>query len=49
MLFPAVDVGRGARLRRCIVDKGVRIPEGEVIGEDLEAIASASPSARAAS
>jgi glucose-1-phosphate adenylyltransferase len=34
ILFPNVDVGRGARLRRCIVDKGVRIPGGEVIGED---------------
>jgi len=36
VLFPGVDVGRGARLRRCIVDKGVRIPENEVIGEDPE-------------
>jgi glucose-1-phosphate adenylyltransferase len=34
VLFPQVDVGRGARLYRCIVDKGVRIPPGEVIGED---------------
>jgi glucose-1-phosphate adenylyltransferase len=34
VLFPRVIIGRGARLRRCIVDKGVRIPEGEVIGED---------------
>jgi glucose-1-phosphate adenylyltransferase len=36
ILFPLVDVGRGARLRRCIVDKGVRIPAGEEIGFDLE-------------
>ncbi|HVP28800.1 MAG TPA: glucose-1-phosphate adenylyltransferase [Myxococcota bacterium] len=36
VLFPGVDVGRGARLTRCIVDKGVRIPPGEVIGEDPE-------------
>jgi glucose-1-phosphate adenylyltransferase len=36
VLFPGVDVGRGARLHRCIVDKGVRIPPGERIGEDLE-------------
>lgn len=36
VLFPYVDVGRDARLRRCIVDKGVRIPAGEVIGEDPE-------------
>jgi len=34
VLFPRVEVGRGARMRRCIVDKGVRIPPGEVIGED---------------
>ena len=36
VLFPGVDVGRGARLTRCIVDKGVRVPAGEVIGEDPE-------------
>jgi glucose-1-phosphate adenylyltransferase len=36
VLFPNVDVGRGARLRRCIIDKGVRIPAGEVIGEEPE-------------
>jgi len=36
VLFPQVEVGRHARLSRCIVDKGVRIPEGEVIGEDPE-------------
>jgi glucose-1-phosphate adenylyltransferase len=37
VLFPLVDVGRGAKLRRCIVDKGVHIPPGETIGYDLEA------------
>jgi glucose-1-phosphate adenylyltransferase len=36
ILFPEVDVGRGARIHRCIVDKGVRIPPGEIIGEDPE-------------
>jgi glucose-1-phosphate adenylyltransferase len=36
ILFPGVDVGRGARITRCIVDKGVRIPPGEVIGEEPE-------------
>jgi glucose-1-phosphate adenylyltransferase len=36
VLFPRVEVGRGARLRRCIVDKGVRVPDHEVIGWDLE-------------
>lgn len=37
ILFPGVDVGRKARLTRCIVDKGVKVPAGTVIGEDPEA------------
>ena len=36
VLMPGVDVGRGSRLRRCIVDKGVRVPPNTVIGEDPE-------------
>jgi len=36
VLLPGVDVGRGARLNRCIVDEGVRIPAGMVIGENYE-------------
>ncbi len=28
------DIGRGARLNRVIIDSGVRIPEGLVVGED---------------
>lgn len=36
VIFPEVNIGRGARLHRCIVDKGVMIPPGERIGEDLE-------------
>jgi glucose-1-phosphate adenylyltransferase len=36
VLFPGVQIGRGAVLRRCIIDKGVIIPPGERIGEDLE-------------
>ncbi|MCL4684383.1 glucose-1-phosphate adenylyltransferase [Myxococcota bacterium] len=36
VLFPGVEVGRGARLRRCIVDKGVTIPAGIEIGYDVE-------------
>lgn len=35
VLFPHVQVGRGAWLRRCIVDRGVEIPAGMHIGEDL--------------
>jgi glucose-1-phosphate adenylyltransferase len=34
VVMPDVDVGRGARLRNVIVDRGVRIPEGLVVGED---------------
>lgn len=33
---PYVDIGRGARLRRVVVDRGVRIPPGLVVGEDPE-------------
>ena len=31
---PYVDIGRGARLRNVVVDRGVRIPSGLVVGED---------------
>ena len=34
LLLPEVQVGRGARLTRCVVDRGCRIPDGMVIGED---------------
>ncbi len=36
ILFDNVTVGAGAKLKRCIVDKHVRIPAGETIGYDLE-------------
>ncbi len=36
VLTEDVEVGRGARLRRCIVDKHVRIPPGDRIGFDPE-------------
>jgi glucose-1-phosphate adenylyltransferase len=36
VLMDGVDVGRHARVRRAIVDKGVRIPPGFVVGEDPE-------------
>jgi glucose-1-phosphate adenylyltransferase len=36
ILFGGVDVGRGARIRRAIIDKEVRIPKDIVIGYDLE-------------
>ncbi len=34
VILPRVDVGRGARLSRVVVDRGCRIPEGLVVGED---------------
>ncbi len=34
VLFPEVDVGSSARLRNCIIERGVRIPPGLVVGED---------------
>ncbi|MCI4678715.1 glucose-1-phosphate adenylyltransferase [Rhodoblastus acidophilus] len=36
VILPDVDVGRSARLNKVVVDRGVRIPEGLVIGEDPE-------------
>jgi len=36
VLMHGVDVGRGAVVRRAIVDKNVRIAEGAAIGVDLE-------------
>jgi glucose-1-phosphate adenylyltransferase len=34
VVMPYADIGRSARLRNVIVDRGVRIPEGLVVGED---------------
>jgi glucose-1-phosphate adenylyltransferase len=34
VILPDVDIGRGAHLRRVVVDKHVRIPEGMYIGYD---------------
>jgi glucose-1-phosphate adenylyltransferase len=36
VLLPEVEVGRGARLHNCVIDRGCRIPEGTVIGENPE-------------
>lgn len=36
ILFTGVDVGRGSRIRRAIIDKEVKIPKETVIGYDLE-------------
>ncbi len=37
ILFSHVNVGRHCRLRRCIIDRDVHIPEGTIIGYDTEA------------
>jgi glucose-1-phosphate adenylyltransferase len=37
VLMPGVEVGRGARLNRVVVDRGCQIPDGLVIGEDAQA------------
>lgn len=34
VILPSADIGRGARLKKVIVEKGVRIPPGLVVGED---------------
>ncbi len=36
VVLPDVDIGRNARIRRAVIDKGCRIPPGTVIGEDPE-------------
>jgi glucose-1-phosphate adenylyltransferase len=36
VILPYVDIGRSAKLKRVVVDRGVRIPEGLVIGDDPE-------------
>jgi glucose-1-phosphate adenylyltransferase len=37
ILFDGVDIGRHSKIRRTIVDKGVKIPAGTTIGYDIEA------------
>jgi len=34
VIMPGVTIGRSCRLRNVIVDRGVDIPEGLVVGED---------------
>ena len=36
ILFPNVDVGRGARVHRAIIEKGVKIPPGFQVGMNLD-------------
>ena len=48
VILPDVEIGRGARLRNVIIDRGVRIPAGLVVGEDPELDAAALPPHRQA-
>ena len=36
VIMPYVNVGRSARLNNVVIDRGVQIPEGLVIGEEPE-------------
>jgi glucose-1-phosphate adenylyltransferase len=36
VLMPYVQVARHARLKNVVIDRGVQIPEGLVVGEDPE-------------
>lgn len=36
VILPHVSIGRSARLKKVVIDRGVRIPEGLVVGEDPE-------------
>ena len=36
VVLPYCTIGRGARLRKVVLDRGVNIPEGLVVGEDPE-------------
>ena len=36
IIFDGCDIGRKAKIKRAILDKNVRVPEGAEIGYDLE-------------
>ena len=36
VILPYAEIGRSARLKKVIIDRGVRIPDGLVVGEDPE-------------
>jgi glucose-1-phosphate adenylyltransferase len=36
VIMPYVSVGRGARLKNVVIDRGVQIPDGLIVGEDPE-------------
>ncbi len=37
VILPDVTIGRGCRIRRVVIDKGCVIPDGTMIGEDVDA------------
>ena len=37
VVLPSVEIGRGCRITKAVIDKGCLIPDGTVIGEDHEA------------
>jgi glucose-1-phosphate adenylyltransferase len=37
VIMPYVEIGRSARLTNVVIDRGVQIPEGLVVGEDPDA------------
>ena len=36
VILPRAEIGRGAQLRNVIVDRGVKIPPGLVVGDDMQ-------------
>lgn len=36
VVLPEVEIGRHCRIRNAVIDQGCKIPEGTIIGEDLE-------------
>jgi glucose-1-phosphate adenylyltransferase len=36
IIFSGVDIGRGAQVKRAIIDKNVEVPAGAKIGIDLD-------------
>ena len=36
IILPNVDIARNCRITKAVIDKGVKIPEGTIIGENLQ-------------